>query len=55
MVESVLVVNPGILSKRGGSYAKVTIMPRTVTDEEAEHAMVAHKLYERARVDIVRI
>jgi len=57
VVESVLVVNPGYLSKRKGpgTYARVTVLPRTVSDEERGSTMVAHKLYERARVDIVRI
>jgi DNA polymerase alpha subunit B len=32
------------------------IQPRTLTDEEREKgALVSHKLWERARVDIVKI
>jgi len=57
VVESVLVINPGYLSKRraAGTFAKLTILPRSVTDEERSKSVVAHKLFERARVDIVRI
>ncbi|KAF1994335.1 DNA polymerase alpha, subunit B [Amniculicola lignicola CBS 123094] len=58
VVESVLVINPGTLSKRraAGTYARLTIKPATVTDEERERGVaVAHKIWERARVDIVRI
>jgi DNA polymerase alpha subunit B len=58
VVESVLVVNPGYLSKRraAGSYAKLTIKPYSLTDEErASKTMIGHKLFERARVDILKI
>lgn len=58
VVESVLVINPGTLSKRraAGTYARMVIQPRTITDEErVKGALVSHKLWERARVDIVKI
>ncbi|KAJ5690084.1 hypothetical protein N7462_004476 [Penicillium macrosclerotiorum] len=57
VVDSVLVINPGTLSKRraAGSYAQVAIHPRAVSDEERETKQLDHKLYERARVDINRI
>ncbi|PQE05603.1 hypothetical protein CJF30_00007772 [Rutstroemia sp. NJR-2017a BBW] len=58
VVESVLVINPGYLSKRrgAGTYARVSAYPATITDEErAGGQMIAHKLFERARVDVVRI
>ncbi|KAK4690248.1 DNA polymerase alpha subunit B, partial [Lecanoromycetidae sp. Uapishka_2] len=62
VVESVLVVNPGPLSKRKGpgTYAQLSIHPKKVTEEErdrerAEGAMVGHHLFDRARVDIIRI
>jgi DNA polymerase alpha subunit B len=58
VVESVLVVNPGFLSKRraAGTFAKLTIHPPTLTDSErTANQMVPHRLYERARVDIVKI
>jgi len=56
-VESVLVVNPGYLSKRkaAGTYTRLTIHPRSLTDEERCSSVVAHQVFERARVDIVRI
>ena len=57
VVESVLVVNPGFLSKRRGPgfFAKLTVLPRSVTEEERSAPVLAHKLYERVRVDITRI
>jgi len=52
-----LVVNPGFLSKRRGpgTFAKLTVLPRSVSEEERDAPVLAHKLYERARVDITRI
>lgn len=53
-----LVINPGTLSKRraAGTYARMIINPARVTDEEREIGVaVTHKLWERARVDIVKI
>lgn len=58
VVESVLVINPGTLSKRraAGTYARLVVQPAAVSDEERETgSAVANKLWERARVDIVRI
>lgn len=66
VVESVLAINPGSLAKRRGygTYARVTVLPREVSDEEREleselgangGGFVPHKLYERTRVDIIRI
>ncbi|KAF2646091.1 DNA polymerase alpha, subunit B [Massarina eburnea CBS 473.64] len=58
VVESVLVINPGTLSKRraAGTFARVVVRPATVTAEERENGVaVANKLWERARVDIVKI
>ena len=59
VVESVLVLNPGSISKKkaAGTYAQMAIHPRKVTDEEraAGDAMVGHKIFERARVDVVRV
>ncbi|MCJ1284062.1 DNA-directed DNA polymerase alpha subunit pol12 [Xylographa opegraphella] len=59
VVESVLVVNPGTTSKKraAGTYAQFSLHPRKVTDEEhaAESTMIGHKIFERARVDVVRI
>jgi len=58
VVESVLVVNPGTLSKRKGpgTYTQMSIHPRKLTEEERDVGkMCGHKIFERARVDIVRI
>jgi DNA polymerase alpha subunit B len=52
------VINPGTLSKRkaAGTYARMVINPAAVSDAEREKgSAVVHKLWERARVDIVRI
>jgi len=52
------VINPGYLSKRraAGTYTRMTIYPQELKDEERNSGvMLAHKVFERARVDIVRI
>ena len=61
-MDNVLVVNPGPLSKRKGpgTYSQMTIYPRKVTAEERnaevlDHRKVSHGIFERTRVDIVRI
>lgn len=58
VVESVLVINPGYLSKRraAGSYTKLTVYPMELTDEEkASTQMIGHRVFARTRVDIMRI
>ncbi|KAL6709138.1 DNA-directed DNA polymerase alpha subunit pol12 [Coniothyrium glycines] len=58
VVESVLVINPGTLAKRraAGTYARVIVKPAVVIDAEREAGIaLAHKLWERTRVDIMRI
>ncbi|KAH7113787.1 DNA polymerase alpha 70 kDa subunit [Dendryphion nanum] len=58
VVESVLVINPGTLAKRraAGTYARMVIGPAVLGDREREGGYaVAHRLWERARVDIVKI
>ncbi|KAH6680493.1 DNA polymerase alpha subunit B N-terminal-domain-containing protein [Halenospora varia] len=58
VVESVLVINPGYLSKRraAGSYTKLTVYPMELTDEEkASTQMIGHRVFSRTRVDIMRI
>ncbi|KAH0547556.1 hypothetical protein FGG08_000281 [Glutinoglossum americanum] len=58
IVESVVVVNPGSLSKRKGpgTYAQLTIFPASVSEEERIRGKpVGHKIYERSRVDVLRI
>ncbi|KAF3042881.1 DNA-directed DNA polymerase alpha subunit pol12 [Didymella heteroderae] len=58
VVESVVVINPGTLAKRraAGTYARIVVHPAKVTDEERQRGVaVAHRLWERSRVDIVKI
>ena len=57
-----LVINPGPLSKRKGpgTYAQTAIYPQKVTDEERtaeqlSQTRIAHRIFDRARADIVRI
>ncbi|KAH7152222.1 DNA polymerase alpha subunit B N-terminal-domain-containing protein [Dactylonectria estremocensis] len=54
VIESVLLINPGYLSKRrgAGTYARMTLYPPPVNGE-AE--MVSHEVFNRARIEIVRI
>lgn len=57
-MKGVLVLNPGSLSKRkgNGTYIQATVYPRNLTDEEVRLGNpVGHNLFDRARVDIVRI
>ena len=59
VVEGVTALNPGpLMKKRGaGTFAALSIQPRRLTEEEREAAEtpVGHMLYERARVDVVKI
>ncbi|KAF2453676.1 DNA polymerase alpha subunit B N-terminal-domain-containing protein [Lineolata rhizophorae] len=58
VVDGVVVVNPGTLSKRkgAGTFAHLTMLPREISDEERESGkMCGANLPSRARVDIVRI
>ncbi|KAI0157841.1 DNA polymerase alpha/epsilon subunit B [Xylariaceae sp. FL1272] len=57
VVESVLVINPGYLSKRrgAGTYARMTLYPPKLTGGVTGDTMVGHNIYERARVEITRI
>lgn len=58
VVNSVLCLNPGTLSKRrgAGSYTSLSVQPKALTDGEREEvAALGHGVYERARVDVVRI
>ena len=45
--------------KAPGTYARVTVLPATISDEErsavGDAGMIAHKMFDRARVDIVKI
>jgi DNA polymerase alpha subunit B len=54
----VVVINPGTLSKRKGpgTYAQLTVYPANVSEKDIKEGKpVGHKIYERGRVDIVRI
>ncbi|KAI0379860.1 DNA polymerase alpha, subunit B [Hypomontagnella monticulosa] len=58
VVESVLVLNPGYLSKRrgAGTYARMMLFPPKVTGHESSSGgVVGHKVFERARIEITRI
>ena len=58
VVEGVMVVNPGFASKKraAGTFAQMVVKRQEVSDEEREAGKsVVHGLYERARVDIVRV
>ncbi|KAI9716622.1 MAG: DNA-directed DNA polymerase alpha subunit pol12 [Chrysothrix sp. TS-e1954] len=58
VVNGVLVVNPGTLSKKKGpgSFGQMYVNAPIVSDEDKEEGQpIAHRLYERARVDVVRI
>ncbi|KAK9774177.1 putative DNA polymerase alpha subunit B N-terminal-domain-containing protein [Seiridium cardinale] len=58
VVESVLVINPGYLSKRrgAGTYARMTLYPPKLDGGEiGAGGMVSHRVFERARVEITRI
>ncbi|KAJ4008879.1 DNA-directed DNA polymerase alpha subunit pol12 [Fusarium irregulare] len=55
VVESVLLINPGYLSKRrgAGTYARMALYPPSVSG--GSDAMMGHQIFDRARVEIVRI
>ncbi|KAI7516548.1 hypothetical protein KC316_g21066, partial [Hortaea werneckii] len=59
VVEGVTALNPGpLMKKRGaGTFAALSIQPRRLTEEEREKAEtpVGHMVYDRARVDVVKI
>ncbi|OQO14511.1 hypothetical protein B0A48_01389 [Cryoendolithus antarcticus] len=59
VVDSVLVINPGTLSKRrgAGTYASLSLHPRSAASDEEREAnhVLGHEVHSRARVDVVRI
>ena len=58
VVNSVLCINPGTLSKKrgAGTFTSMDVVPRTLSEEERESGeAAAHCIFERARVDVVRI
>jgi DNA polymerase alpha subunit B len=56
VIESVLLINPGHLSKRrgAGTYARMTLYAPT-TDGETHGGLLGHKVFDRARVEVTRI
>ncbi|KAK5137305.1 hypothetical protein LTR08_000275 [Meristemomyces frigidus] len=58
VVEGVTCINPGTLSKKrgAGTFAALNVQARAVSDEERETGdAVGHNVFERARVDVVKI
>lgn len=58
IVDGVVVVNPGCLSKKlgSGSYVKMTVVPaEKFVEEGGPEGGCRHRVYERARVEVVRI
>ncbi|KAI9718076.1 MAG: hypothetical protein M1812_004334 [Candelaria pacifica] len=58
VVEGVVVINPGSLSKREGpgTYAQLTVHQADLTnDQKANEEYIGHEIFKRGRVDIVRI
>ncbi|KAG9255436.1 DNA polymerase alpha subunit B N-terminal-domain-containing protein [Emericellopsis atlantica] len=57
VVENVLMINPGTLSKRkgAGTYARMALFPPKVEGAELVDGMIGHRVFDRARVEIVRI
>ncbi|KJR89097.1 DNA polymerase alpha subunit B [Sporothrix schenckii 1099-18] len=59
VVESVLMINPGYLSRRrgAGTYARMTLYAPEDKSASAdgEATMVGHKIFDRARVEITKI
>lgn len=57
VVESVLVINPGTVSRRKapGTYTQLAVYPLVSGEERTEGKMIPHKLFERARVDVVKV
>ncbi|KAK0635827.1 DNA polymerase alpha subunit B N-terminal-domain-containing protein [Bombardia bombarda] len=55
VIESVLVINPGYLSKRrgAGTYARMTLYPPPSVSQV--DGMLAHEIFNRARVEVTRI
>jgi DNA polymerase alpha subunit B len=58
VVNSVLCINPGTLSKKrgAGTFASLNVQPKALSDEKRETGEpLANSVFERARVDVVRI
>lgn len=58
VAESVLVINPGTLSKKKGpgTFAQMQLGVRKINEEERQaDEFVGHRAFERARVDVIKI
>ncbi|KEF53560.1 DNA polymerase alpha subunit B [Exophiala aquamarina CBS 119918] len=57
VVDSVMVINPGHLSKRkaAGTYSRLSLHARNVSEDEKAAKTITHDVFNRARVDVVRI
>ncbi|POS83706.1 hypothetical protein EPUL_003086 [Erysiphe pulchra] len=57
VVENVLVINPGYLSKENavGTYAHIAIQSAELNLGGEDSSMITHKVYERARVEILKL
>lgn len=56
-VDDVMVINTGFLSKKKspGTFAQMRVLPRTITEAEQSEEKIPHNIFERARIDVVRI
>jgi DNA polymerase alpha subunit B len=57
IVESVVAINPGTLSKRrgAGTYVKLALNPPIISPDSPPDVPVGHRVFERAQVEIIRI
>ncbi|ODQ64213.1 DNA polymerase alpha, subunit B [Nadsonia fulvescens var. elongata DSM 6958] len=57
VIDNVIVINPGMLAKgvSAGTYALITVMPPLIDESKDDTELVTHQLYDRARVDIIKI
>ncbi|OCK80718.1 DNA polymerase alpha/primase associated subunit [Lepidopterella palustris CBS 459.81] len=58
VVAGVIVINPGPLAKRraAGTYARMVVLPMVMSHEERERGEgVGNRMYDRARVDVVKV
>ncbi|KAK3067835.1 DNA-directed DNA polymerase alpha subunit pol12 [Teratosphaeriaceae sp. CCFEE 6253] len=58
VIDGITCINPGTASKKRGAghFAAMNVRPRVLTEEEREAGQaVAHEVFGRARVDVVRI
>ena len=55
VVEGVVAVNPGSCSKRMGAGTYVEMVVEAARVEDMGEEGVAHRVFERARVEVVRV